>query len=48
MGGAVPPLPNTLLWLGAQLRKAQGQRYLYLDRSFFGLTRDHKKDKYFL
>jgi hypothetical protein len=29
MCGAIPPLPNTLSWCGAQL-KAQGQHYLYL------------------
>jgi hypothetical protein len=28
MGGAVPPLPNTPSWRGAQLRGAQGQLYL--------------------
>jgi hypothetical protein len=31
MRGAIPPLPNTLPWRGAQLKKkAQGQLYLYL------------------
>jgi hypothetical protein len=30
MGGAVPPLPNTPSWRGAQLGGAQGQLYLYL------------------
>jgi hypothetical protein len=30
MSGAIPPLPNTPSWCGAQLkRKAQGQLYLY-------------------
>jgi len=28
MGGAVPPLPNTPSWRGAQLGGAQGQLYL--------------------
>jgi hypothetical protein len=27
---ATPPLPNTPSWRGAQLKKAQGQFYLYL------------------
>jgi cell division protein FtsN len=30
MRGAIPPLPNTHSWRGAQLKKAQGQLYLYL------------------
>jgi hypothetical protein len=30
MNGAIPPLPNTPLWRGAQLKEAQGQLYLYL------------------
>jgi hypothetical protein len=30
MGGAVPPLPNTSSWRGAQLEGAQGELYLYL------------------
>jgi hypothetical protein len=31
MSGAIPPLPNTPSWRGAQLKKeAQGQLYLYL------------------
>jgi hypothetical protein len=31
MRGAIPPLPNTPSWRGAQLqRKAQGQLYFYL------------------
>jgi hypothetical protein len=29
MSGAMPPLPNTPLWLGAQLKKEQGQLNLY-------------------
>jgi len=29
MRGAIPPLPNTQSWRGAQL-KTQGQLYLYL------------------
>jgi hypothetical protein len=28
MSGAIPPLPNTPSWRGAQLKKAQGQLYL--------------------
>jgi hypothetical protein len=28
MSGAIPPLPNTLSWRGAQLKKAQGQLVL--------------------
>jgi hypothetical protein len=31
MGGAVPSLPNTPSWRGAQLGGAQGQLYLYLN-----------------
>jgi len=27
--GAISPLPNTPSWRGAQLRKSQGQLYLY-------------------
>jgi hypothetical protein len=27
MRGAIPPLPNTPSWRGAQLKKAQGQLY---------------------
>jgi hypothetical protein len=30
MSGAIPPLPNTPSWGGAQLRKAQRQLYFYL------------------
>jgi len=31
MHGAIPPLPNTPSWRGAQSKKkAQGQLYLYL------------------
>jgi hypothetical protein len=30
MRGAIPPLPNTLSWRGAQFKKAQGQLYIYL------------------
>jgi hypothetical protein len=30
MHEAIPPLPNTPSWPGAQLNKAQGQFYLYL------------------
>jgi hypothetical protein len=30
MSGAVPPLPNTLSWRGAQFKKAQEQLYLHL------------------
>jgi hypothetical protein len=30
MSGAIYPLPNTPSWRGAQLKKAQGQLYLYL------------------
>jgi hypothetical protein len=31
MRGAIPPLPNTPSWRGAQLKKeAQGQLYLYI------------------
>jgi hypothetical protein len=30
MSGAIPPLPNTPSWRGAQFKKAQGQLYLYL------------------
>jgi hypothetical protein len=30
MSGAIPPLPNTPSWRGAQLKKTQGQLYLYL------------------
>jgi hypothetical protein len=30
MRGAIPPLPNTSSWRGAQLKKAQGQLYLHL------------------
>jgi hypothetical protein len=30
MSGAIPPLPNTSSWRSAQLKKAQGQLYLYL------------------
>jgi hypothetical protein len=30
MGGAVPPLPNTPSWRGAQLGGARGQLYLYI------------------
>jgi hypothetical protein len=30
MGGAIPPLPKTLSWSGAQLKKGQGQLYLYV------------------
>jgi len=30
MRGAIPPLPNTPSWRGAQLKKARGQLYLYL------------------
>jgi hypothetical protein len=29
MRGAIPPLPNTPSWRGAQLKKAQGQLYLF-------------------
>jgi hypothetical protein len=29
MSGAIPPLPNTPRWRGAQLKEAQGQLYLY-------------------
>jgi hypothetical protein len=29
MPGAIPPLPNTPLWRGAQFKKAQGQLYLH-------------------
>jgi len=28
MSGAIPPLPNTPSWRGAQFKKAQGQLYL--------------------
>jgi hypothetical protein len=31
MGGAVPPLPNTLSWRGAQSGGAQGQLYLFTE-----------------
>jgi hypothetical protein len=31
MRGAIPPLPSTPSWRGAQLKKAQGQIYLYLE-----------------
>jgi len=30
MRGAIPQLPHTPSWRGAQLKKAQGQLYLYL------------------
>jgi hypothetical protein len=30
MHGAIPPLPNMSSWPCAQLRKAEGQLYLYL------------------
>jgi hypothetical protein len=30
MSGAIRPLPNTPSWCGIQLKKAQGQFYLYL------------------
>jgi len=30
MNGAIPPLPNTPSWCGAQFNKAQGHLYLYL------------------
>jgi hypothetical protein len=30
MHGAITPLPNTPLWRGVQLKKAQGQIYLLL------------------
>jgi hypothetical protein len=36
MGGAIPPLPNTPSWRGAQLGGAQGQLYLFL--RFIGYT----------
>jgi len=29
MHGAIPPVPNTLSWFGAQLKKARVQLYLY-------------------
>jgi hypothetical protein len=32
MREAIPPLPNTPSWCGSELRKAQGQLYLYLMR----------------
>jgi hypothetical protein len=35
---AIPPLPHTPSWRGAQLKKAQGQLYLYLKE------RDHRED----
>jgi hypothetical protein len=48
MSGAIPPLPNTPSWPGAQLKKAQAQLYVYLhiifkgmvliDREFFAIT----------
>jgi hypothetical protein len=31
MRRAIPPSPHTLSWRGAQLKKAQGQLYLYLN-----------------
>jgi hypothetical protein len=30
MSGALPPLPNTPSWRGAQLKEAQEQLYVYL------------------
>jgi len=30
MHGAIHPLPNTPSWHGAQLKKEEGQLYLYL------------------
>jgi hypothetical protein len=30
MSGAIPSLPNTPSWRGAQIKKAQGQLYLYV------------------
>jgi hypothetical protein len=30
MSGAMPPVPNTPSWSGTQLKKSQGQLYLYL------------------
>jgi len=30
MRGAIPPLPNTPSWRGAEFKKAQGQLYLYV------------------
>jgi heme/copper-type cytochrome/quinol oxidase subunit 2 len=30
MRGAIPPLPNTPSWRGAQLKKPQGQLYILL------------------
>jgi hypothetical protein len=37
MSGAVPPLPSTPSWRGAQLNEAQGQLYLYLIKSYRGV-----------
>jgi hypothetical protein len=39
MHEAVPPLPNTPSWCGAQLKKAQGKLNLYPIRNIMGICK---------
>jgi hypothetical protein len=38
MRGAILPLPNTLSWRGAELKKAEGQLYLTFTSTESGAT----------